>query len=131
MTVLSDAPPTTRSASRAFSSTLGAEVQLSFRGRPGGVAIGSGGTKWVSEPLGGTIWQMTDRQMVPVVERPRNGTDLVPTQTVRLLSPSGIAYGPDGTLYVADPSENRVCSVAPDGLVRVVAGGANGYRDGR
>jgi len=130
MTILSDALPSTDSTSPSFGSALGAEAQLSFRGRPGGVAIASDGTMWVSDPLGGTLWQMTDGQMVPVVERSRNGNDPVSAQTLRLLTPSGIAFGPDGTLYVADPSGHRVCTVAPDGLVRVVAGGANGYRDG-
>jgi RHS repeat-associated protein len=43
--------------------------------------------------------------------------------------PKGIALGPDGSLYIADPSENRVFRVTPDGLLVTVAGtGTNGPR---
>ena len=106
-------------------------MELSFRGRPGGVAVAFDDTVWISDPVAGIIWQVADGQMIPVVRRSRNGNDPVPAQTVQLLTPSGVAFGPDGTLYVADPSGHRVCAVTPDGLVRVVAGGANGYHDGR
>jgi len=130
MTILSDAPPTTNSTSPSFDLAPGAEAQLSFSGRPGGVAIASDGTVWISGPLGGTIWQVQDGQMIPMVGPSRSGDDPASAQTVRLLAPSGIAFGPDGTLYVADPSGQQVCAVTPDGLIRLVAGGANGYRDG-
>ena len=130
MTVLSDAPPTADSAPRPSDSAPGADQERSFRGRPGGVAIASDGTVWISGPLGGTIWQVQDGQMIPVIGPSRSGDDPASAQTVRLLAPSGIAFGPDGTLYVADPSGQQVCAVTPDGLIRLVAGGANGYRDG-
>lgn len=106
------------------------EGRPSFTGRPGGVAVRSDGTVRVSDPLAGVIWQVVDGQMTPVVGRSRSRGNPTTAQTLKLLTPSGIAFGPDGTLYVADPSGQRVCAVAPDGLVRVVAGGANGYRDG-
>jgi sugar lactone lactonase YvrE len=130
MTMLSGAPLTTDSIPRFSGSAPGVETELSFRGRPGVVAVASDGTVLVSDPLGATIWQVTDGQMTPAVERSRNGVNPANVQPVRPLTPSGIAFGPDGTLYVADPSGQRVCAVAPGGLVRVVAGGANGYRDG-
>ncbi len=130
MTVLSDAPPTADSAPRPSDSAPGADQEHSFRGRPGGVAIASDGTVWISGPLGGTIWQVQDGQMIPVIGPSRSRDDPASAQTVRLLAPSGIAFGPDGTLYVADPSGQQVCAVTPDGLIRLVAGGANGYRDG-
>src|SRR5665213_3594525 len=129
-TILSGAPLTTDSIPRFSGSVPGAEAKLPFRGRPGGMAVASDGTVLVSDPLGGTIWQVTDGQMTPVVERSPNGVNPASVPPVRPLTPSGIAFGSDGTLYVADPSGQRVCAVAPDGLVRVVAGGANGYRDG-
>ncbi len=129
-TILSGAPLTTDSIPRFSGSVPGAEAKLPFRGRPGGMAVASDGTVLVSDPLGGTIWQVTDGQMTPVVEHSPNGVNPASVPPVRPLTPSGIAFGSDGTLYVADPSGQRVCAVAPDGLVRVVAGGANGYRDG-
>ncbi len=54
--------------------------------------------------------------------------------------PFGLAYAPDGTLYVSDAGAQRIRAVAPSGAVRTIAGGgdltakglwvAGGYRDG-
>jgi sugar lactone lactonase YvrE len=43
--------------------------------------------------------------------------------TVAKLSfPRGIAFGPDGSLYIADKGNHRVRKVAPDGIMSTVAG---------
>jgi sugar lactone lactonase YvrE len=45
--------------------------------------------------------------------------------------PSGVALGPGGTLYVADPNDNRIRKVAPDGSTTTLAGnGLAGLVDG-
>jgi signal peptidase I len=41
----------------------------------------------------------------------------------RLNAPRGMAFGPDGSLYVADTANNRIRRVAPDGTISTVAGG--------
>lgn len=48
----------------------------------------------------------------------------------RLYSPAGMALALDGSLVVADATAHRVCSVGLDGSIRVLAGGASGYREG-
>jgi sugar lactone lactonase YvrE len=46
-------------------------------------------------------------------------------------TPSALALGPDGSLYVADTGNNRVRKISPDGRVTTVAGDGNaGFRDG-
>ncbi|QGZ42739.1 sugar lactone lactonase YvrE [Pseudoduganella flava] len=46
--------------------------------------------------------------------------------------PFGIAAGPRGTVYVADGGDaNRIRTIAPDGRVATLAGGTEGYADGK
>jgi len=46
--------------------------------------------------------------------------------TARFCSPSGMAFGPDGQLFVADGCNGRVRRVAPDGTVSTLAAGITG-----
>ena len=102
---------------------------FSFRGHPGGVAGGEDGAVWVSDSLSTAIWQVSADGtavaiLAPSVSRHLGGCGAEP------FAPAGLAVAPDGTLYVADSGGHRICAVGPDGSARVVAGGANGYRDG-
>ncbi len=45
--------------------------------------------------------------------------------TADLNNPSGIAVGPDGSLYIADTFNNKVVRVTPDGIINAVAGNGN------
>lgn len=53
-------------------------------------------------------------------------------KTARFNTPSGVAIGSDGTVYVADTLNNCIRLIAPDGNVSTFAGSADraGYRDG-
>lgn len=54
-----------------------------------------------------------------------------PGPAARFNTPSGLAFGPDGALYLADTGNNAVRRITPDGQVTTVAGnGVAGYRDG-
>ena len=56
-----------------------------------------------------------------------NGDGILAT-TARLNGPWSVAYGPDGTLYIADLSNNRVRSVNKLGIIQTVVGtGQRGY----
>lgn len=103
---------------------------LTFTGHPGGVAVGADDSLWISDTLSGTIWRVAgDGTTTPVVLG-RPGLERGRDVATRVLAPAGLALAPDGSMFVADRSGHRVCAVTADGSVRVVAGGANGYRDG-
>ena len=54
-----------------------------------------------------------------------------PAASARFNTPSGLAIGPDGTLYVADTGNNAIRRIAPDGMISTIAGdGTPGYQDG-
>ena len=44
------------------------------------------------------------------------------SQRRQLNAPTGVAVGPDGSLYIADTGNHRVRKVGPDGIITTVAG---------
>ncbi len=57
-----------------------------------------------------------------------NSGDGGPATEASLRQVRGLAIGPDGSLYIADPYSNKVRRVAPDGTISTVAGtGVRGY----
>ena len=43
----------------------------------------------------------------------------------RLWNPVDVAVGPDGSIFIAESTNNRVRRVGPDGIITTVAGNGN------
>ena len=54
-----------------------------------------------------------------------------PAETARFNSPTGVAVGGDGSIYVADAGNHRIRKIAPDGMVSTIAGSDRGEADWR
>jgi DNA-binding beta-propeller fold protein YncE len=103
---------------------------FAFPGRPAGLAVVCDGTFFVSDATSRTIWRIDDKGGRAVFTRPSGGVPDATCAEMRVLRPAGLAMASDGTLFVADPSGHRIWTVAPGGELHLLAGSANGYRDG-
>lgn len=96
-----------------------------------GIAVGSDGSIYIAG--GNSIRRVAPDGIITTVAGNGNfgyGRDGVPAISASLYWPSGLAVGPDGSIYFADvgnnPPDSRIRRVGPDGIITTVAG--NGYR---
>lgn len=59
----------------------------------------------------------------------KGGATLGPSSAAQFRYPSGVTVGKQGTIYVADTGNHRICRIER-GVVSLVAGGTRGLRDG-
>jgi sugar lactone lactonase YvrE len=98
---------------------------------PYGVAVGPDGSVYISDWAANLIRKVTpDGTITTVVGTGEvgSGGDGEPATEAELNHPTGLAVGPDGTLYIADTGNNRIRHVDTDGIITTVAGtGEEGY----
>jgi RHS repeat-associated protein len=95
--------------------------------QPSDVAIGSGGTLYIADEGAGFVWRLEGGILKTVAglgdgapdpeHPPANGKNARHVN----LAPSGIAIGPDGSLYIADQTLERVLRVGNDGTILTIA----------
>jgi sugar lactone lactonase YvrE len=99
---------------------------------PRGLTVDTAGNLYVADTNNYTIRKVTPDGTVSTlagsVNNPGavNGTGSV----ARFYTPTGIAMGPDGNLYVADAGNHKIRRVTPAGVVTDVAGSTSGFTNG-
>ncbi len=84
------------------------------------------GTVYAADADGCRVWRVAPDGAVSVeagTGKPGFSGDGGPALRAELNAPSGLALGPDGSLYIADARNGRVRRVTPDGIIDTVAGG--------
>jgi sugar lactone lactonase YvrE len=98
------------------------KAKLSY---PTSIAVDGSGNVYVAD-LGNSRIRKIDRRgiITTVAGTGRRGPGGVegPATRAELNLPIGVAWGPDGALYIADAGNNRVKKVTRDGIIHVVAG---------
>lgn len=98
--------------------------------KPEGVAVAPDGTVFASDTRRHRVVRLSGSYWVPAVATGSiQGTGDVgrtgdggPAITTTLSTPKGLAFGPDGNLYIADFGNNRVRMVDRHGVITTVAG---------
>jgi len=93
--------------------------------QPRGLALGPDGALYVSDAGTNTVLRVTRTGTVTMYAG--DGTagfagDGGPATRAQMYDPSGLTFGPDHALYIADQANERVRRVAPDGTISTVAG---------
>lgn len=93
---------------------------------PRAVAVDNrSGAIFVADVLANRIWMIRDHDLSVFAGSGVCGDsgDIGPATEAAMHSPTDLAVGSDGTLYVADHFNNRIRAIDPTGMIRTVAGG--------
>jgi hypothetical protein len=93
---------------------------------PGALAVGPNGNLFVADNAQNEILERFPDGLFSLVAgtgKPGFSGDGGPANRAALNGPEGMAFGPDGTLYVADTQNNRVRAISPAGIITTVVGG--------
>ncbi len=94
---------------------------------PTGVAAGPDGSIYIADTHNGRVRRVDESGVITTVAGNGRRTDTGgtgdggPATSATLTDPSGLAVGPDGTLYVTSADSGRIRAVAPDGTISTFA----------
>jgi len=105
----------------------------SYFNRPRGLAVDAQGNIYIADSQNHAIRKLSEGQVRTLAGNGQAGYRNGQGASVRFNTPSGLAVGPDGCLYVADTLNHVIRRVSPTGIVSTYAGVAaadGGYLDG-
>ena len=109
--------------------TFGAPVSA-LSGAPVGVAYDPAGLPLVSDNGGDFVARISGpNNTLTVIAGTRDAAGFAgdggPANAARLNAPTGLAVGPDGSIYIADTGNDRIRRVSPGGVISTFAGSAS------
>jgi len=93
--------------------------------QPRGLAAGPDGSLYVADAGQNRVRRVTPDGLISTVAgtgRKGYDGDNHPAVESQLNAPTGLAFGPDGSLYIADDGNDRVRRLRPDGVLSAFAG---------
>jgi len=89
---------------------------------PNGVAVGPDGSIYIADYANHRVRRVGPDGIITTVAGSGTGGDGGLATSASLYAPSGVAVGPDGSIYIADPQKFRVRRIGADGIITTVAG---------
>ena len=89
------------------------------------LTVGPKGNLYFSSSADSRVVRLTQNGYLKIVAgmgQPGYGGDGGLAKSARLQSPRGLAFAPDGNLYIADTGNHRIRRVAPSGIITTAAG---------
>ncbi len=116
-------------AGSGIGSTDGARAAAKFN-QPWGVTIDALGNIIVADSRNNRIRSISADDMVRTIAGSNTGFTDSTSIAARFNNPTGVAVDAGGNIIVADSRNNRIRSIAPDGVVTTIAGSSAGFTDG-
>jgi RHS repeat-associated protein len=117
------------SGTRGFSGDGGPATQANL-GAPFDVAVAPDGSFYIVDSQNNRIRRVSPDGIITSVagggsSSPGDGGPATQASLSLFIS-GGVAVGPDGSFFIADPIDNRIRRVGPNGIITTVAGTGNG-----
>jgi len=93
--------------------------------KPRDIALGPDGSLYIADDYNHRVYRVGPDGLIRTIAgtgEPGFNGDGVPAITAQLCGPSGLAVGPDGTVYIADTGNGRIRRISPDGIITTAAG---------
>ncbi len=98
---------------------------------PSDISVDAGGNLFIADTSNHRIRKMNPKGVVSTVTNGGGGFKDGPAGQAKFSSPGSLVWSPGNVIFVSDTNNHRVRRIDKDGTVSTLAGGSNGYKDGK